>query len=278
MDWNYRNEIFAGVDPTKGIKVKGFKCAGAHGIDLELDVRTGARQPNDMVDLVSLTGALSVGGATVAHLATHGNNLMGTATTERTLQAHLAAVLDLRQTTALDAAREKSGDLLLRLEVAGVASGQRGACGFQGADTVRVPQADWLKALSDNGYGSTLLVEVVVPRDVADPGMAAALQAMERALAKLRESGGETDAVAACRVAMDEANVGALAPGLRLDCGPNRNPSDLTQAERLSVLRYATKLITHPAHHTVQVHFSKEEALAVSQVAAALLAYEAKVR
>jgi hypothetical protein len=178
---------------------------------------------------------------------------------------------------SLDESRDSHEDLCLQVYLEGLArtDGEAGPVAtFRGTDTVRFPQKDWLDALIATGYGSTLVVEIVVPTTEGDPGRLKAIEEMNRAVKKLRQVGNEHDAVAACRPALEAFGVQAGRPqSVALTYPKEKSKDDQSFEERLALLSYALREMTHLGHHEGGIRCSKAEAQLVTRLTAARLAY-----
>ncbi len=279
MQWRYASEAFGEIDSRTGIVLKVVKALGGFRIRVEIEVRTGPRQAGETLELVHLWGRLQAGSLPVCLLVPDGNNRFGTTTTTRAVTASLGADVDHRRMEAMDGARNTNGDLVLVIDIGGAIAGSKGVETFNAQDTFTVPQAQWLAALSESGYGSTLLIELLVPRGEADPQRSRAIEAMGKAVRELRRVNGGDDAAAACRIAFEELGIGAsVPPTLELRARDGRPYKDFRTDERFDLLLFAAKLVTHPAHHTIAPGYSRAQAKAITEIAASVIALRAKSR
>ena len=275
MRWEYGHEVFAEVDAATGLTLSGRTVAGAYRLRSSLNVRLRGRSVERQVLVLGFWGQLASGAVEVALLQPDERPIISTATTEAQGALSLAADLDFRRLTALDGVRDANGNLPLRLLVWGLAIGPAGLQSFYGQESFVVLRQQWLEALSNCDFGATILQEIVVPREVGNPALAAAVTRLDEAQRKLWQRGSENDAVGAFRVALDEAELGqSLPPQVELHCGEGRSAKDMTLDERLALLAYAIRHATHPPHHAGASPYSPALAKLLLSATTALLSFQ----
>ena len=282
MYLDYGGRSFATLDTQKDSVLGGFRCLGGHGIKVEMSVRLQGRPAEESIEVIHLWATLHAQQALVTQLAPMENSGLGTCTSENTSRIRLGASLDVRQMAALDDYADPDGTRRLQLQVGGIAQGPHGPLSFWDMDGLSVGVEAWQAVISASGYGATMLCELVVPHDTGDPGMVKAVKGLEKAIRLARRPSDSADAVAACRVALEEAGIkDGLPGGMKMDWGCDgdrkRTKDDATVRERMGLLRWATRLVAHLPHHTGDAEYTREQAKLITRVSAALLAYEAEV-
>lgn len=143
--------------------------------------------------------------------------------------------------------------------------------------SLNVPHSDWLNTLTTSGWARWMLIEVPVPNPPADPNFARAADFLAQAQTKIA-NGEYRGAVAHCREAIEALCEAKGDPGsvhFPVAAGDLFAHNDTkTKEERFQLIRAASKVITHPAHHGKKhlVEYTRADARAVVTIVAALIA------
>lgn len=139
-----------------------------------------------------------------------------------------------------------------------------------------IPQGVWVPMLGQMGYQRTLLLELPVPDVDQWPELATAVELLARSQRLIAE-GQYTEAVGICRDVLEE-----ITRALKDENGPDvpvaglfEKTRQMNKAERLRLLRRATKVLTHPARHrdevAVAIEWSRIDAVSMVTITAALI-------
>lgn len=169
-------------------------------------------------------------------------------------------------------------NMQLRADLTLIVSGSEGVKNISGDEILSLPPKMWFDALSNAGFGDTLVNEITVPRSIAAPDLASALSALRDALGAFRDAAGgdarARDTVSTCRLAFDGGNLDANKPP-QLQPLTRAMTDPMSKEERLRTLRWALKLLTHLAHHDATVQWSKRDARLITSATAVLLEWQA---
>ncbi len=135
----------------------------------------------------------------------------------------------------------------------------------------KVPKEQWLALLKTVGYCDTLLTELRLPSTGPETTLAARMQ-FARAIAA-RNEGRYGDAIAACRLSLDELKDTGLPAEKPPDLSRLANTSrkNMSDDDRFLLLRIATHVFASPAHHGGSSPHTREDAELAMTMTAALL-------
>lgn len=281
-DWTYEHSPFARIEDEKDISFAGEPCFGGYRLRVRCDVQMFASPPSGQVHAFDAMGSLTSPYGQVALLTPDERVSLVTAKGGGGRgRLSLAVDLDLRRLLALDARRSKHDALPVTLNTWGLANGPQGVQSFFGSHQAKITQEQWLRVLRDTAYAETVLIEVVAPRESTEERKRAAVGSLNKAVHRLRQSGEETTAAGDCRLAIDKLKERFGPPKLPGLTREGRNAllkqlEELSLDERITLLKFTLRHVTHLPHHDDERAFSRPQAELVVQVTAACLAYELK--
>lgn len=294
MNLTHGGDTLAAIDDER-VEIAGHPAIGGHRLDLKFIVKTIPTESRPCRwQILFRSGTIGAGGrdGVVATLHADQRTEMRTINPASEYKLLVFALLDSRQIERVDELRHANtkGELQLKAKLLfdalpfGEPLLKHGEYPKQleGVLNLRFPREQWLDAISASEFGSYILSEVILPRTHVDPRLATALEAFESAEEQLRAAGKQDLAIDRLRVVLDTLGVGGIPSHLmswERKGNPTRTiPDELTIEERLTILDFAIRNVTHPAHHQFRPGYSREHAKLLAKITAAVLEFRANQR
>ncbi|MDB4930663.1 MAG: hypothetical protein JWM10_3147 [Myxococcaceae bacterium] len=273
-DWGHVGCEFVDLSVRKALV--GYALSAKFGLQ---GPRHGAR---DHRDLTGVAGELSLGnGDVVCRLEHQGSFVRIHANSPATFE--MAGHVDHAHLEAIEA-RRSGGDIAWKARFWGLVFTPDRPDSFQTPPcALAVPQSEWVKALAAAQWSRLMLIEVPMPDPQDHPEMARALGFLAQARERLGR-GEYRGAVAHCREALEALGHAKKDPGSQnfpvKEGDLFAHNRGKTKEERFQLLRFAARVVTHPAHHAGKepeagvpdVEYDRADAYAIVMHVAMLIA------